>query len=186
MDVTIKVNPRDLRRVNQLLEAYPKRKGQVMSRAINKTSLSARGKIVKELSAKTKLTGKTIRGALRLYKATYTRWQSTIRIAGRGMSLLRFKARQTKRGVTYIDPGSGSRTLLPHGFIATMPKGGSGVFVRLTPNRLPIEKQYGPSLGQIYEGASGVAARIQRETGRDLTKNIMTQVRLVLQKARGA
>lgn len=159
-----------------------------MSRGINKTAKSARTRITRELVAKTNMKYNVIFAAVyfpRRYQATYRRWHAHMLISGRGISLLHLKARQTKKGVTYVDPDGGARTLLPHAFIQSMPRGGRGVFLRLTEDRLPIEKQYGPSLSQIYKDAPAVAGRIQKETGRDLTKNIMTQIRVLLeQKAR--
>lgn len=183
-DVIIKYNERDLKRVNKLLEAYPKAKPKVFSRAINKTAASARGKIVKELAGKTKLKQTTIRQSIRFFKASYRRWSALLRLIGRRLSVLRLKARQTKKGVTYMDPSTASRTLIPHAFIAEMPHGGSGVFLRLMKDRLPIEKQYAPSLAEIYNKAPEIVNRIQSETGRDLHKNVMAQIRLVLEKAR--
>jgi hypothetical protein len=184
--VEIKYNPHQMARINRLLEAYPKQKGKVLSRGINKTALSARGKIVKELHDKTKLQQKAIRGSIRYFKATTTWWSALLRLSGKGISILRFKARQTKKGVTYTEPATGSQILIAHAFIATMPQGGAGVFTRVGKERLPIEKHYGPGLSEIYTKAPDVVNRIQRQTGKDLTKNVMAQVRLVLAQARAS
>ena len=61
--------------------------------------------------------------------------------------LFDFGARQTKRGVSY---NLGGRKTLAGAFIATMPTGHEGVFMRKGANRLPIQERFGPSLGHVF------------------------------------
>lgn len=184
-NVEIKYNERQLRQVRRMLSAYPQAVGKVMSRGINNTVRTVRTRVVRALAQKTRLPQKTIRQSTWIrWKATYRRWHSVLAVSGRGIPLIRLKARQTRRGVSYVDPEIGLRRLLPSAFIQTMPSGLRGVFLRVDKPRLPIEKQYAAALSQIYEKAADLSARIQSETGKDLHKNIMTQVRMVLERAK--
>lgn len=184
--VEIKFDSKKLRQIQSMLSSYPRALPKVMSRAINRTASSARTQTARKISEIVRLKVSTIRKRVSLEKASYTRWIATLGISGYRIPLINFGAKQTRTGVSYtIDKKSG-RKKLAHAFVATMSSGHKGVFKRKGEDRLPIVELYGPSLGVIFEGASGLAAEITHDAYRELGKNIDQQVALILKRARVA
>jgi hypothetical protein len=170
----IKKLERELRNFGK--NALPK----VMSRALNRTATGARTATSRMLSKEIGLKVGDVRKKLVLIRASYRRWRSAITISRKRIPLIRFGARQTKKGVTYKKQRK--RILIRHAFITTMASGHTGVFKRKFSRRLPISELRGPSLGQVYTGAADQASRIHRESMVRLEKNIHDQVQLILKR----
>jgi len=64
----------------------------------------------------------------------------------RGIPLSRFLHYQTSKGVSFIVSYKKGRRLMKSAFIATMKSGHTGIFMRKTKKRLPIEEKFGPDL----------------------------------------
>ncbi len=197
-----------MKRVERLLSAYPKAMPKVMSRGINNTAKPAKTRIIRELAKKTKVKQKIIRPLITHKKATYKSWYAHIGISGQGVPVSALEPEQTQTGVTYLNPLTGIREEVKSAFIAKLDTGHVDVFIRkalgdyaakklkpgirvqLNPEmfkkelRLPIKMVRSWALSDIYEKSFEIVHRIQAETEKDLTKNIMTQVRLVLAQAK--
>jgi len=75
-----------------------------------------------------------------------------LRGSARGINLIAFGARWSKRnGVTARVLKSGKQTLRPHAFIARGRNGNTLVFERRGKTRLPLDAEYGPSVGQMLK-----------------------------------
>jgi hypothetical protein len=185
--VDIKVNKAQMERVRRLLKGVPGGMPTVMSRAINKTAASARTEIVRGIAAQVKLKQSDIRKATRVTKATRRVWQAFVDVLDRRIPLIKFGARQTKKGVSYVVEKGGPRKLIETAFIETMPSGHRGVFRRYRPTtpRLPIIELFGPSIGNLFEGAKDIYKHVMRSSQQKLSRNIDYQVELLLKK-RGA
>lgn len=99
-----------------------------------------------------------IKRAMRVRRASKGNLKATIITTGRPIPLIAYGARQTAKGVT-VNVLSG-RKLIPGAFIATMPSGHKGVYVRAPGAKhkkvgqgskaswhaLPIRELYGPSI----------------------------------------
>lgn len=181
VQVDIRIDPVSWRRMRRLLAAVPQGMPRVVSRAINKTAVSARAKVVRALAGLTGLRQKDIRDRMRIRKATYRRWWARIHISPRRIPLIRFGARQTRKGVTYRGEGR-KRQLVPGAFIATMPGGELGVFKRSTGQSLPIYERFGPSLGMVYANAQRLADGVLADARSMLDRNIVAQTKLLLEK----
>jgi len=179
----IKYEDKQLKQLQRTLAGIPRALPKVMSRGLNRTATEARTKVVRLLASRTKLKQKDVRASTIMQKATYANWRAAVQISRKRIPIMRFGARQTKKGVTYKK--SGSRALIPHAFIATMASGHKGVFARKFSSRLPIIEQRGPSLGQVFSGAQDEANRIQVESLARLQKNIDDQVKLILRRRAG-
>jgi len=184
--VRIELDEKRLRAIERELAAAPGAMPKVMSRAVNKVATAARTEIVRGVAQETALTQKDARKSVGLTRATYRRWAATIRVGGRRIPLIRFKARQTRKGVTYQVPGGGGgRSAAAGAFIATMPGGRRGVFRRQGAPRLPIYELFGPSLQGVVEGVDRLAWRTLRRTlDRRLGQEIDRQVGVVLDRRR--
>lgn len=184
-DVEVIVNKRQLRSVEKTLESIPRALPKVMSRAVNDTARGARTKIVRELEKLTGLKQKTVREQVVLKRASYSHWEANIRIHGKRVPLIRFAARQTKRGVTARAEGGKGRTLYRHAFIETMPSGQPGVFRRRRTQRLPIAELTRPGVLATMGKAPQLAARkLDHEIAMKLEKNIDRHVRVILERKR--
>ena len=183
--VEIKFDEVKMKRLQRMFRTMPGKLPQVMSRAINKTSKSAKTQIVKELRKDINSTAKGINKAIRSTRATTSTWQSIINILDRRIPLISFKAKPTKKGTTYKVRVSGGRELAESAFIQTMKSGHKGVCKRKRGvKRNPIRELFGPAPGKAFEGASGIAANVTAEAYKNLEKNIDSQIDLILHKLR--
>ena len=179
--LTIRFDDDKIKKLERELRNFPRALPKVMSRALTRTATSARTQISRSLASRIGIKIKDVRTRLTLTKATYSNWRSRVGISGRRFGLIKFAARQTKKGVTYRKGGR-SRVLIRHAFIATMPSGHRGVFIRKAGPRLPIAEMRGPSLAQVFKGTRGEVDRIQAESLAKLGKNIHDQVNLILKR----
>lgn len=99
-----------------------------------------------------------------------------LRGSARGINLIAFSAKWSKRkGVTARVLKGGAASARPHAFIARGRNGNTLVFERRGKTRLPLDAQYGPSIGQMLKhgdrpqrladyASSVVAAETARQT----------------------
>lgn len=178
--IEIKFDKKKLKAIERQLAAVPRALPKVMSRALNRTATSARTATSRSLAKQTGLKVKDVRSRIRIERASYSHWRSAIRVSTERLPLLAFRARQTRRGVSYRTDSGGE--MLPHAFIATMSSGHRGVFKRRTAARLPIVELRGPSLGQVFSDADAETQRLYTQARAKLEKNIAEQVKLIVQR----
>ena len=190
-DIEIKVDRRQIRQVQKLLAAVPRGWPKVASRAINRTATRARTRVVRAISGEIKIRQADVRKQITIKRASYSRLEAHLLILGDRIPLMKFGARQTRRGVTYQIGKSAGRKLIEHAFITTMPSGHRGVFLRghgQGPSglvqRLPIFERLGPSVPGVYDGAANLARRHMADTQTDLHDELNTQVKVLLEGAR--
>lgn len=188
-----------IKKLERELRNFPRALPKVMCRGLNRTAKSARTEMSRSITGISGLgkEGKSARSVLqrlKLLKASYSNWRAFITISKRRLGVIDLKARETNKGVTYKKIGSRSRIFVRHAFIATMPSGHRGVFLRAihikgqyipmkTKKKEAIFELRGPSLAQLW--TAGMAAevnRIQAESARRLQKNINDQVYLILKQ----
>lgn len=147
------------------LGEYPRRAQKVIVRAMNRAIDAARTVMVREIARDTGLKQKDVREALRVQHANFDQPVAELAAKLKRIPLYDFAARGPfpsrgrGRGVSYLRRGV--RTTFPEAFIARMDSGHMGVFTRgATPARkssgawsknLPIQEQFGPSLGRVFK-----------------------------------
>jgi len=190
--IDVQLDEARLKGIEQMLSGIPRGMPKVVTRALNKTATTARSQTVKAISKKVAIKQKDIRLNVKMWKASYRRWVSTIKITGKRLPLIYFGATQTKRGVGYrIDRGAG-RKRAPHAFITTMIKKKKtgedveyrGVFARIGKSRFPLRVLRGPSVVGVFQKAPGLAARLLATANRRLEQEIDRQVGVLLEKGR--
>ncbi|GAA4666504.1 hypothetical protein [Bartonella pachyuromydis] len=114
-------------------------------------------------------------------KATAKFLETDIIGSGTPLPLKFFKAKETKRGVTYTM--FGKQEILPHGFIkgGRFPKRvdlkmGGNMFQRADGDQFPIAKQEGPSIAKVMSKPE-ITNAIIKEANERLTKNIQIQLK---------
>lgn len=124
--------------------------------ALNKTAAIARTDQSKEIRKTFNITAKRLNQDLERVsgsnKATTNNLRSIIKATKKSKTnpgLQNFGAKQTRKGVSYrIRKDQGKKTL-PRAFVANMPNGGEGIFLRTGKDRLPIVRKVGPSVIQM-------------------------------------
>ncbi|WP_455475729.1 hypothetical protein [Bartonella sp. B17] len=114
-------------------------------------------------------------------KATTNFPEADIVGSGTPLPLKFFKAKETKRGVTYMM--FGTKKILPHGFIkggkfpqrVNLRRGGGNVFQRAGGDQFPIVKQEGISIAEVMSKPE-IANSIVQHANERLTKNIQIQL----------
>lgn len=135
---------------------------KAIARALSKTATTARAEAARDIrDAGYGLKIGDIKDAISIRRATAYDLKALVRATGRPIPLIQYGARQTKKGVT-VNVKNG-RKRIAHAFIATMPNGHKGVFVRkgdqhrrvmrngrVVSTGLPIRELYGPSIPSAF------------------------------------
>lgn len=155
-----------IERLVDLRRAMPK----VAARALNRTGAKAATQMVRTLTAQTGLPRKTLKRAVKSFRASERNLAYALKTRGGDVNLRHFKARETRTGVSATPLGK--RIVVPHTFMKAgrfpnrvrfdsrgKGKGMDGnVFIRKGRGRLPIEG-----------GRSGVYIPTEMLQGRSLT-----------------
>lgn len=136
---------------------------KVIKRALDKTAVWARTRVIDFVQEDLALNRTSIRKAIRIRKAHYDvgRLVARLVMSGKRIPLIKFGARQLKKGVSYRIGREGGRGFAPHLFLATVwnktksgdYSGHQGVFGRKGKDRLPIVQRKGPSIGHVVVNA---------------------------------
>ena len=187
----IKIDNKKLKRMEKMLKGVPGGMGKAVSRAINKSAMSARTQIARQVAAEIKVKVGSARKAVELKRATTKRWRADLGVDKKRIPLIDFAARQTKKGTTYQIDKEGGREKISDAFIRSVGSGHEGVFRRAgsitgdnSQGRLPIIQLQGPSIAVAFEGAKGLAQRITAAAYQDLGKKLDTQVELLLKRGK--
>ncbi|MDJ0513082.1 MAG: phage tail protein [Methyloceanibacter sp.] len=114
---------------------------KIMNQAINRTAQQARTASVRSISKTMGLKQKDLRSALTLIRSNFTTLRAILVGRGRPLNLIRFGARQTRKGVSA--KAYGHRRVYEGSFIA---KG--IVAARRGRARLPIKALFGPGVAK--------------------------------------
>lgn len=99
-----------------------------IARAINHTIGKSQTLIINRIKAIYDIPNKYIKQDLSIVKADRLTLRGLVKAKGRPLPLISFRARQVGRGVSVITPTG--RKIIPGVFIASMPNGHTGVYVR--------------------------------------------------------
>lgn len=136
-----------------------------MARALNTTAITVRKETIAQVAKAMGLKQKDVRDKSTIRRADRQRLEAVIRFEGEALNMIRFRARQTKRGVSAAPWGQ--RRLFRSAFIATMPSGGTVVMVRHKESpkyqgRLPIRPVLGPGIAKTANDPELVKERERR------------------------
>lgn len=161
------------RGLDRLIQQYP----QAVNRALTRAATSARVVMVREVARDLGIKQGDVTSAIGSPRvlASGDRMAATIVATGARIALYKFRARQTRTGVTAKLPtGAGT---YPGAFIATMASGHVGVFKRKGSARKPIFELFGPSVPKVFDKYMPLGlARGQEQ----LVKNLVHELRFAL------
>lgn len=197
--ISVEVDPRQLAALERMLGGVRGGLPRVAARAVNKVARGARTRVVRAVAGRVAVKqGELRRRNVTLKTANYKHLSAHLRISGARIPVIRFGARQTRRGVSYRIEKRGSRRKVRRAFIATMRSGHRGVFTRdpLWEHRyprgrssgrkhgLPITELRGPSVPEVVRDAAELGRRVlDRELRRKLRTEVATQGRLLIEQA---
>lgn len=158
------------REIKQRLARYPKQASKAMARTLNKVAKSTRtdisDKIRNRMGYKIKKgdLDKTMKVSR---KATSGRLVAVLTAIGKRIPLIKFAAKQTKRGVTVAVRKGAKRLRLPNAFIASVRS--RSVFQRIGKARGPLKSLAGPSVPKLI-GAKNIIKDILKVAGQKIVK----------------
>ncbi len=196
--IEVVVNRGQIQALRRLLREIPRDVPKVINRALNKVAKSTHVKILRKISGEYAVSQRVLKEKnVFLTRSNYKNLRAIIKIKGRRISLLAFKAKQLKKGVSYkikkkggrktvygfmeSPPGSGKATVMPN----PIGPGHRGVFKRRGRKRKPIVELFGPSIPAAFQNIQEfTAGTLEKEIGNKLGKELMVQAGLMLQRKR--
>jgi hypothetical protein len=167
---------RDLERLEGQL------KHRVLGRVLNRTATGVRTDVSRHIRSILNVRAQDVNKRLSIRRAARGEGTADIVIGARGLPLLAFGARQTRKGVSVKVLRRGGRKLVRGAFIATMKSGHRGVFVRRGAKALPIDERFGEMPAQtilrpnvIAEVSEKARARFERELAHELKRRGVTR-----------
>lgn len=185
VQLSMQADFKQIARVQSQLAGWPRGLARALSLAVNDTTRQVRMKMARGLTKTVNLKLKDVAPLISRTNASPAKPTSQINFKESArVSLKRFGAKQTKRGVTYKIKKGGSRSRLDSGFGPKIVKLNQGAFKRVTKSRFPITKLHGPSPAVAFIGEElDKVAVIDASTL--LSKNLDRRVRFLLLKRQG-
>ena len=152
--------------------------------ALNKTMDGLKSYASEEIRSVWNVKKSDLDPGLDVKRAASGRLYASLRAVGKRIGILAFDARQTASGVTYAMKRGARQTIL-HGFIAEMPSGHQGVFLRRSAARhrkkgshwteLPIIERTGPSVPTMM-GTRAMMEKFKAYVLENLPKNLKHEI----------
>ena len=120
------------------------------TRALNKVAAKGKTIVVREIAGDIGTAIGTVKKEIRLTRAKPSHQVAALRASGRRIPLIKLRARQVRKGVSFSAGKGKGRKLVPGGFVATMRSGHKGTYKRTSKRRLPITELHGPSVPQVF------------------------------------
>lgn len=170
---------------------FAARAPRAVSRALNRTAVSVRTVMAKEIAQDTGIASTKVRARCRITNATPTRQTATVSASPAPIPLIdyhargRYPSRGRGAGVTAMLPSPTGRgrvmVRFPKAFIAIVNRGKSsghrGVFERQTTKRLPIVQGFGPSIADVFAKHISIGQQRGEEA---LAKNLQHEMNFLL------
>lgn len=154
---------------------------KAITRSLNRSIRGVNTDAIRAVRSELTLKAKDIRRDMRIRRAVPRTLEAALVVEVKGTGLIKFKARDTTRGVTVKVKKRGGRKRLPGAFIARAKTSGSRqVFTRERgAGRTPIKKLFSTAVGQ-YLDDDDVLDPIGRGAFRRFEKELSAQVDFLL------
>ncbi len=172
------VEAKGLEKAQKLLMGIPQATEKASMRALNRAILAARTMSTKAIGKEYTVKAKDAKADMILKKAHISRLYATLVAKGSPLDLMLFKVRATKGGDVYAQVKRGGGKELPHSFFVTT--GNPGIYHRTTAERLPIQREYGPSVPQMI-GSPAVIEAIDNHAQEVLESRLEHEIDAILE-----
>ena len=159
--MSIEIDARDLDKAMRALENVPHAVELATAAALNRAVLAGRTAVSKGIRGQYTIRAADIKDQARIKRATKDDLSARIEVSGTPIDLTKFRVRISGKGA-YAQVKKGGGNTLPHSFF--MAVGKAGLYHRASASRLPIQREFGPSVPQMAgdtEVRGGVEARMQ-------------------------
>jgi hypothetical protein len=182
--ITIGIDPQQIKRLEASLGDKAKRLPREIQTAINATARKVASETAKDLSKIMPLKQKTLKKIVKQKsKATSDRLRAVVNVGGGYPIPLRmFKPTQLARGVSVKMRKKVGRSIIRDAWIAR--QFGNHVYKRLTEERKPIAKQFGPKPGDYFQEL-GTEKKAYAIAATELKKQIERRIRFQILKSQG-
>lgn len=194
MSVTYKIDKKELEAVRKKLGDLGSKAPTVISRAINKTAVSAREKLAKQAQDAYTVKISGFKKDMQITKANRGRLEATIHSEGKVLSLARFSYSKTSKGVRVKVLKSSGRQLLDYGgakaFIGTKegsdkdgehPRNLHGqIYQRRSNKRYPIKRLSSNSVPKMIGSEKHVYGIVKPDIQKDLQHYLEQQISLLV------
>jgi hypothetical protein len=153
--LTFEISFDGLENIIALSREYPR----VAQRSLNRVAQSTKTEASRQIRDTYNVRKQTVDASFTVRLAHIDDLKATIRSSGRRLPIMEFAARQVARGVSFAIK-KGERKILTHAFLATMPGGHVGVFMRRGKDRLPIDEKFTISVAEMF-GARAIFNELQ-------------------------
>jgi hypothetical protein len=187
----IKIDKRQVEKLQKVMNASPAKLTREVTIAINETQKKTLREVVKPIAGELAVAQKVIKTSIKGKRSKQKELRASVTVVKTArISLREFKPKQNKKGVAYKISKTRGRKFIPSGFQG--PKPGvikvswrGNVFKREGKSRLPIHKKSGPSVWGVYV-KSNKDRSIRKEAQRELSKQIQRRIRFQKLKQSGA
>jgi hypothetical protein len=131
---------------------------KALVRALNRTATTVRAEASREIRKQYNLKSRVVKDQIRITRANRATLTAVIQASGRPIPLIEFDARWNRRMKGASVRVKHERKVVRGAFIATMPGGHRGVFVRKGDRRLPIRQLFSISLPTAFTQKQVTAA----------------------------
>lgn len=155
--MSTEIDARDIDKAMKLLEKVPNAVEQAAATALNRAVIAGRTAVSKGVRERYTIQASNIKGQVRIKRAVKSDLEAAVIISGAPIDLTNFRVRISRRGV-YAQVKKGGGGVLSRSFF--MAVGKAGLYHRSSRSRLPIQREFGPSVPQMT-GESHVSQDVQ-------------------------
>ncbi|WP_026766125.1 phage tail protein [Selenomonas ruminantium] len=144
--MSLEVDLKDIEKAKRLLGLCPLQLELAQAAAMNRAILGGRTALSKGIREQYIIPASTVKGKMTMKKARGGLLQASLTVKGSPIDLMKFRTRISKHGVfAQVKRGGGGS--LPHSFFVGT--GRAGIYHRASESRLPIQREFGPSVPQM-------------------------------------
>jgi len=161
-----------------LLRASPEALELAVVAALNRAVLAGRTAVSKGMRVRYTIRAADVKGAMNMKVARRGQFRALLTARGAPIDLMKFKVRIGRKGIfAQVKKGGGGK--LPHTFFVSA--GRAGLYHRAATTRLPILREYGPSIPQMA-GETNVSAAVNERMEEVFQTHFMHEVNYRLEE----
>lgn len=144
--MSVQIDARGIDKAMKVLEKVPYAVEYATAAALNRAALAGRTAVSKGIREHYTIRASDIKGQVKIKRATRDDLDAVVTVSGSPIDLTNFRVRISRRGV-YAQVKKGGGGVLFRSFF--MAVGKAGLYHRSSKPRLPIQREFGPSVPQM-------------------------------------
>lgn len=159
--MSVEIDAQDIEKAMKALEKVPNAVERAAAAALNRAVIAGRTAVSKGIRERYTLKATDIKEQVRIKRAARNSLDAEVTVTGTPVDLTKFRVRISGRGIYAQVKKGGGGTLRRSFFMAV---GKAGLYHRSSKSRLPIQREFGPSVPQMageINVSRGVEERMQ-------------------------